>query len=89
LDTCTEEHGPLEILPGTHRAGILSPERIADAAREPAMTITMAAGSLLMLHPLLLHRSRPARKLAHRRVLHLEWCDVPLPAGAAWLDGAA
>ena len=88
LDTCTENDGPLEVLPGTQSTGILSPEQITEAARQPAVTITMAAGTLLMLHPLLLHRSRPARQPAHRRVLHIEWCDVPLPAGATWLDGS-
>jgi hypothetical protein len=81
LDDCGPDDGPLEILPGTHRAGKLTPAAIDQQAQAIApVTIHADAGELLILHPLLLHRSAPAHQPTHRRVLHLEWCGVPWPS---------
>ena len=54
--------------------------------RGPVITVLAQPGDVLLLHPLLLHRSSPARMPRHRRVIQGEWCDAPLPLGATWLD---
>ncbi len=54
--------------------------------RGPMVTVHADPGDVLIMHPLLLHRSAPARIPNHRRVIHVEWCDMPLPPGATWLD---
>ena len=88
LDHCTAESGPLEIIPGSHQMGVLSPGGIeAAVAQSSVQSILCAAGDVVLMHPLLLHRSFPARQPLHRRVIHFEWCDVPLPFGESWLDG--
>jgi hypothetical protein len=89
LDPCGESDGPLQVIPGSHRHGRLSPEQ-SDAllASTEAVTIHAEPGEVLIMHPLLLHRSAPARLPTHRRVIHIEWCDAPLPPGAVWLDGS-
>jgi hypothetical protein len=85
LDCCDEENGPLQIIPGSHRHGVLSPGDVTKiAASHSAHTIYADAGDVLIMHPLLLHRSFPARQPGHRRVIHIEWCDAPLPPGATW-----
>jgi len=43
-----------------------------------------ARGGALLMRPLLLHASSPARVPGHRRVLHLEFAAEPLPAGLEW-----
>ena len=72
LDPCGVDNGPLRVMPGTHRHGILSAAQIADHVSRTAETIcTNAAGDLLLMKPLLLHASSQATAPGHRRVLHL------------------
>ena len=87
LDACDENNGPLQIIPGSHRHGRLSAAQIdAVVANGAVITVIAQPGEVLILHPLLLHRSAPSRQPSHRRVVHVEWCDAPLPPGATWLD---
>ncbi len=91
LDDCGPENGPLEVLPGTHRAGRLDEpaiERLRAAAR-PYPCLVPVGGALAM-RPLLLHASARARWPGHRRVLHVEYASRPLPHGLQWhADGGA
>lgn len=83
LDDCDETNGPLRVLPGSHRHGILSNEQIAQLrATTPEVVCTGRAGSAVVLSPLLLHASSPAEVPRHRRILHLEFApESLLPAG--------
>ncbi|MBI2929037.1 MAG: phytanoyl-CoA dioxygenase family protein [Verrucomicrobia bacterium] len=88
LDDCDESNGPLQVLPGSHRAGKLSAEEIrAWRARVPAVTCCVSRGGAVLMRPLLLHASSPARQPAHRRVVHLEFAAGPLPGGLEWCEG--
>lgn len=86
LDDCDENNGPLRVLPGSHRHGILSAEQLAALRRErPEALCTGLAGSAVVLSPLLLHASSPAQSPLHRRVLHIEFApENLLPEGLAW-----
>lgn len=85
LDPCGEEHGPVRVIPRSHRGGVLPPAEVeAWRAREGAVTCTAAAGDVLAFHPLLLHASSPALRPSRRRVLHLEYAAAALPGGLAW-----
>ncbi len=85
LDACPIGHGHLTVIPGSHRHGVLAPEHIdALVGRGPVIPLSAEVGDLLILHPLLLHRSSPAYRPGHRRVIHVEWCAMPLPAGGVW-----
>jgi ectoine hydroxylase-related dioxygenase (phytanoyl-CoA dioxygenase family) len=87
VDACDENKGPLQIIPGSHRHGRLSAAQIDNlAANGTVITVVAQPGDVLVMHPLLLHRSAPARQPSHRRVVHVEWCDAPLPPEAMWLD---
>lgn len=89
LDECGDDEGPLQIVPGSHRFGRLTPSQIDVLAKEGEMvTVRARPGEVLIMHPLLIHRSAPACVPSHRRVIHVEWCDAPLPPGATWLDAA-
>jgi hypothetical protein len=79
LDAMVEENGPLQALPGSHEAG-------GDEGVQP-VTLFAAAGDVLLMRPLLYHRSGESRPgtTRHRRILHLEFCGEPdLPDGYAW-----
>jgi ectoine hydroxylase-related dioxygenase (phytanoyl-CoA dioxygenase family) len=85
LDDCPADNGALRVLPGSHRNGLLSRQAITDLGAEPAITVAARAGDGLLMRPLLLHASSPAKAPAHRRVLHLEFAPAGLlPAPLAW-----
>ena len=85
LDDCSEDNGPLRVLPGSHDAGRLSDAEIAQRCDQtPEVTCAAARGDVLLMRPLVLHASSAAQCPGHRRVLHLEYAAPPLPGGLRW-----
>ena len=85
LDDCFAENGPLRVLPGSHDRGILSAVEIQTLRAElPEVTATAPAGGVLLMRPLLLHASSPATNPNHRRVVHIEYANAPLPSPLQW-----
>ncbi len=86
LDDCHGANGALRVLPGTHALGRLTRDRIRRLREEtPEITCEAAQGSALLMRPLLLHASSPARQPSHRRVIQIEYADQgALPAPLAW-----
>lgn len=80
LDDARADNGPMCVLPGSHLDGrmpidpadpiaqLADPSIIDDS---DAVTVTVEAGSVLVFHSLLLHRSSPNRSAADRRALRL------------------
>jgi ectoine hydroxylase-related dioxygenase (phytanoyl-CoA dioxygenase family) len=88
LDECGPENGPLRVLPGTHRDGILSGDEI-DTRRDrgPEVACHLPRGGMLAVRPLLLHASSVAVNPSRRRVLHIEFAAAgALPDGLDWHD---
>jgi ectoine hydroxylase-related dioxygenase (phytanoyl-CoA dioxygenase family) len=74
LDDCGETNGPLRVVPRSHRNGKLSASEIAEiVARGRVVTLPMKKGAAIIMRPLLVHASSPAKSPGHRRVLHLEF----------------
>ena len=85
LDDCGRGNGPLRVLPGSHRAGrIPSTEIQAWRRRVAEVTCVVPRGGLLVMRPLLLHASSPAKSPAHRRVIHIEYAATDLAGGLEW-----
>jgi ectoine hydroxylase-related dioxygenase (phytanoyl-CoA dioxygenase family) len=85
LDDCGTGNGPLDVLPGSHRHGRLfqaEVERRRD--REKPVPCLVRRGGLILMRPLLLHRSLSAILPQHRRVIHIEYANVELPHGLNW-----
>ncbi len=78
LDDCPSANGALLVIPGSH----VDASTMATAS--PALVVEAQAGDVLVMHPLLLHASGPARVPGRRRVLHLEFACDSLPGGLRW-----
>lgn len=87
LDDCAADNGALRVLPASHTSGELDSESIsAWAARESPVTCEIPKGGALLMRPLLLHASSPAKNPSHRRVLHVEYAAMELPNGLKWSE---
>ncbi len=81
LDDSTAANGPLRVLPGTHREGVLSDAAVQQIAQNIAAVDCLAPrGGVLAMRPLLIHASSKSRTDAPRRVLHIEY------AAAMWTE---
>jgi len=87
LDDCGEDNGPLRVMCGSHQHGRLTDQQIEQWQRngEP-VTCMVPKGAVLLMRPLLLHASAPAKNPRHRRVIHLEYAADPLPDGLQWFE---
>jgi len=74
LDDSTEQNGPLRVLPGSHKDGVLSDDAIHElVARVPSVDCTIAKGGILAMRPLLVHSSSKSHSDGSRRVIHIEY----------------
>ncbi len=85
LDDADESNGALRVLPGTHRQGRLSAERIQEIRSQQADVLcVVSAGDALLMRPLLLHASGRSKSSRNRRILHIEYAAFTLPNGLHW-----
>lgn len=76
LDASTSDNGPLRIVPGSHRMGVMSEEEVlAFASTSRQVECLVGRGGVLAMRPLLIHSSAKALSEEPRRVLHLEYAD--------------
>jgi ectoine hydroxylase-related dioxygenase (phytanoyl-CoA dioxygenase family) len=89
LDDCGADNGPLRVLRGSHARGRLKDEEIEHWEQNgKEVACLVPKGGALLMRPLLLHASAPAKKPCHRRVIHLEYAADPLPHGLKWFEAA-
>jgi ectoine hydroxylase-related dioxygenase (phytanoyl-CoA dioxygenase family) len=71
LDDCDRNDGPLRMISGSHRNGILTSAAISQSARVIHADLQIAnAGDAWMMSPLIIHASSRAAGTSRRRVLH-------------------
>lgn len=77
LDDSTEQNGPLRVIPGSHRLGILKEEEIDRyRSRHNSEECLVGRGGVIAMRPLLLHASSKSRSQLPRRVLHFEYASA-------------
>lgn len=88
LDPCPADAGPMRVLAGTHRLGVLDPSSIDLLSQSrQVIEVTPDAGDVVVTTPLAVHSSPKATRLAgHRRVLHLDYSSFSLPDGLCWAE---
>jgi hypothetical protein len=85
LDPCNAEDGPLRVMPGSHRRGLIS-DSDAVACRVAGVEAVCLAGKgdALVMRPLLLHASSKGSGGGRRRVLHFVFGPRELPFCLSW-----
>jgi len=85
LDECGADDGPLFVVPGSHKQGVIHARDAAPMrVREQACLAT--AGDALAMRPLLLHRSSKSSGASKRRVLHFLFGPASMPQGIEWRE---
>ena len=85
LDETDENNGALRVIPGSHLKGIYRPETI-DWTTENEMSCKVSKGGVMLMKPLLLHSSGRTTNGKQRRVIHLEFSNMELPAELNWAE---
>jgi len=81
LDASTRDNGPLRVIPGSDRLGVLSSDDILRIAHDgPAVECLAGRGGIVAMRPLLIHASSKAEADRPRRVLHIEYAASLEPA---------
>lgn len=85
LDSAGADNGALWVAPGSHRMGRISSAGAEAAAQQYGPVLCeVEAGDVLLMRPLLLHSSQKATSARPRRIIHLEFAGVELPAPLLW-----
>lgn len=81
LDDSVAENGPLRVLSGTHKMGVLSDNAIHKLAEGlTSIHCLVPRGGILAMRPLVVPASSKSRSQMPRRVLHIEYA-------ASWVVG--
>jgi ectoine hydroxylase-related dioxygenase (phytanoyl-CoA dioxygenase family) len=81
LDDSTTHNGPLRVLPGTHKLGVLSDDEVHQLAEKMlAVDCLVSRGGVLAMSPLVIHSSSKSQAAMPRRVLHIEYAASPFVA---------
>jgi ectoine hydroxylase-related dioxygenase (phytanoyl-CoA dioxygenase family) len=83
FDDSTAQNGPLRVLPGTHKLGVLSDDEVSQVSTErSAVDCLVSRGGVLAMRPLLIHSSSKSQNNLPRRVLHIEYaCSMSIGDG--------
>ena len=85
LDPANTENGVLQVIPSSHRHGIDTPANIMKSVpTKKPVACHVEAGGIVVMRPLLIHRSQKSISLKPRRVIHLEYANQELPHPLQW-----
>lgn len=74
LDDSMEENGPLRVIPGSHRGGVLSDQQVETmVGKSEHVRCLIKQGGVIVMRPLIIHASSKSQSVKPRRVLHIEY----------------
>jgi hypothetical protein len=87
LDDCNANNGALKVIPGSHLEGKLNAGQIKSSSENRTIcTCEVSKCGAMLMRPLLLHASSPAKDPSHRRVLQIEYAVDELPNRLQWFE---
>ena len=75
FDDAPADNGALAVVLGSHLGGKLRDADLAALRPDQFVQVEVAAGDVLLIKPLIVHRSSPAVSPSHRRVLHVVYAS--------------
>jgi len=81
LDDTDEHNGALRVIPGSHQKGIYR-----HTPGDAETTCRVRKGGVMLMRPLLQHASNRTTNASRRRVIHIEFSNMSLPAGLEWAE---
>ncbi len=84
LDECSNDNGPLRVLPGSHHQIWTTAQVVEWKSSKPEIICPVGCGGVLLMSPLALHASSASKSVLHRRVIHIEFAAQNLPNGLDW-----
>jgi hypothetical protein len=75
FDGANADNGALAVVPGSHLQGKLRDADLIALAPEQFVACEVVAGDVLLIKPLIVHRSSPSVAPSHRRVLHVAYAS--------------
>jgi hypothetical protein len=84
FDDCDVANGALAVVPGSHRRGKFTDSQLEAIAPESYVVCEADAGEVLLMKPLLVHRSAASRDPGRRRVLHVVYAGEEPGGGVRW-----
>ncbi len=86
LDETTHKNGALETIPGSHKS-VHSTETLENITKNSVGTVCdVKERGVMLMHPLIIHRSKLASNNKKRRVIHLEFSTSELPHGLEYSE---
>ena len=74
LDDSNLNDGPLRVLPGTHRSGVLTDDQMRQLSETvDSVDCTVPRGGAVLMRPLVVHASSKSTCEEPRRVIHIEF----------------
>jgi ectoine hydroxylase-related dioxygenase (phytanoyl-CoA dioxygenase family) len=89
FDDCPAANGALAVVSGSHLNGKLRDAQISAIAADRYTICAAAAGDVLVMKPLIVHRSSPTAVPAHRRVLHVVYAAEQPGVEVRWKRGVS
>jgi len=87
LDDCELSNGAIWAIPQSHKLGIIPEEKIKQVSKSTQYHICRAkAGAIMLMSPLLLHKSPLSNSGKSRRILQVEYRATELENGLEWFN---
>lgn len=86
LDNCNAENGALHVIENSHQQGVINIKNWTANKTGKEYICEVAAGGVVLMHPLTLHSSKRTRNTHRRRVLHIEFSTAVLPNNLEWKE---
>ena len=84
LDDTDENNGALLVVPKTHLDGVIDLKKYSGSDSEEICRVPK--GGVMLMKPLLMHRSKRSLDAKRRRVIHLELSRKQLPSPLEWAE---
>ena len=86
LDDCTNQNGALRVIEKSHSRGVIEIKEWIKQQEGEEKICEVGAAGILIMKPLILHSSKRTENDNSRRVIHIEFTDMELPAGLEWKE---